>query len=73
VPLARVTVTSANHPTPVELPRGGDGTLTDASGFGEGPFTITLTSIDGQTISDSFVWPAGGLGGVTLVGAGNFE
>lgn len=73
VPLARVTVTSANHATPVELARAGDGTLTDASGFGEGPFTITLTGVDGQTVSDTFDWPAAGIAGQMLVGAGNFE
>jgi expansin (peptidoglycan-binding protein) len=73
VPLTSVTVTSANHASPIELARAGDGTLTDASGFGVGEFTITLTGADGQTISDTFAWPSGGVGGAMLVGAGNFE
>lgn len=72
VPLARVEVTSANHPSPVALVRGPDGTLTDAAGFGEGPFTLTLTGVDGQVVSAAFPWPTGGVGGATLTTA-NFR
>jgi expansin (peptidoglycan-binding protein) len=73
VPLTSVTVTSVNHPSALELARGTDGTLTDQSGFGAGAFTITLTGVDGQTISDTFDWPSGGIAGALLEGAGNFH
>ncbi|MCA9678570.1 MAG: hypothetical protein H6709_06995 [Kofleriaceae bacterium] len=72
VPLAGVSVTSANHASPVELARAGDGTLTDASGFGEGEFTIELRGVDGATVTDTFAWPADGIAGQLLVGDGNF-
>jgi hypothetical protein len=36
----------------VELQRGSDGTLTDPSGFGTGAFTLRLTAMDGQIITD---------------------
>lgn len=54
LPLKSVEVKSANHTSFTALKRGGDGTLTDASGFGEGSFTIRVTSIDGQTVTDTF-------------------
>jgi expansin len=54
VPLSKVEVKSSNHPNFVELRRAGDGTLNDDSGFGEGRFTLRLTAVDGQVISDSF-------------------
>lgn len=73
VPLASVEVTSARHASPVTLERAGDGTLTDASGFGEGRFTITVTGVDGQRVSDTFDWPAGGIAGALLEGAGNLR
>jgi expansin (peptidoglycan-binding protein) len=73
VPLAKVEVKSPNHSSYVELDRGGDGTLTDADGFGEGPFSIRLTGVDGQEVVDEFDWPSGGIAGQMLTGAGNFE
>ncbi len=54
IPITRVEVMSTNHPEFVELERGTDGTLTDASGFGEGAFTLRLTGIDEQVLTDSF-------------------
>jgi expansin (peptidoglycan-binding protein) len=72
VPLVKVEVQSKNHPAFAELARGSDGTLTDGSGFGAGPFTIRLTGIDGRQISDSFEWPAAGIAGQTLTAQGNF-
>jgi expansin (peptidoglycan-binding protein) len=72
VPLAKVEVTSAHHTTPIALTRGTDGTLTDASGFGKGSFSITLTGIDGHVVTDSFAWPSAGIAGQTLMGHGNF-
>jgi hypothetical protein len=52
VPVTKVEVKSDNHASFIELDRGGDGTLTDAGGFGEGSFTFRVTGIDGQVIED---------------------
>ncbi|MBS2032642.1 MAG: hypothetical protein JST54_32510 [Deltaproteobacteria bacterium] len=73
VPLSKVEVMSPNHSSFVELTRGSDGTLTDPSGFGAGTFTIRLTGIDGQVVTDTLSWPSSGIAGVTLNGAGNFQ
>jgi expansin (peptidoglycan-binding protein) len=72
LPLTGVAVQSPNHGDFVELARGGDGTLTDAAGFGAGSFTLRLTGIDGAEHSDTFAWPDGGIAGQLLTGAGNF-
>lgn len=73
VPLTSVTVTSANHATPVKLDRAGDGTLTDASGFGTGAFTIHLSGVDDQKVDAMFDWPSAGIAGQTLTGDANFK
>ena len=73
VPLAKVEVQSQNHASFVELTRGGDGTLTDASGFGAGQFSIRSTGVDGQVVVDTFEWPSGGIAGAFLTGQGNFQ
>ena len=72
VPLAKVEVMSKNHSAWTALMRGGDGTLTDGAGFGQGPFQIRSTGVDGGVIVDSFAWPANGVGGAFLTGGGNF-
>ena len=72
-PLSTVEVMSPNHAAFVGLTRGSDGTLTDASGFGTGTFTLRLTGVDGQQVSDTFAWPAAGIAGQTLDGQGNFQ
>jgi hypothetical protein len=72
VPLAKVEVQSANHAAWTELARGGDGTLTDAGGFGVGTFSIRSTGLDGQAVVEAFDWPSGGLAGAFLTGKGNF-
>ena len=54
LPLKTVEVKSANHPAFTALTRGTDGTLTDASGFGDGPFTLRVTATDGQVLRDTF-------------------
>jgi expansin len=54
VPVARVEVQSTNHADWYALTRGTDGTLTDAGGFGTGPFTLRVTSIEGGTVTDEF-------------------
>jgi hypothetical protein len=52
VPLVKAEVKAQGDADFVELQRGGDGTLTDASGFGDGAFTLRLTGLDGQVLSD---------------------
>jgi expansin (peptidoglycan-binding protein) len=52
VPITKVEVMSQNHPSFIELQRGSDGTLTDASGFGDGAFTLRVTGIDGKSVTD---------------------
>lgn len=54
VPLVRVEVQSANHTAFFELRRESDGTLNDDGGFGEGAFTLRLTAMDGQVITQDF-------------------
>lgn len=52
VPLVKAEVKKNGAKDFIELQRGPDGTLTDASGFGDGPFTFRLTAMDGQVITD---------------------
>jgi expansin len=73
VPLAKVEVQSANHASWTAMQRGSDGTLTDASGFGSGTFSIRSTGVDGQTVTDTFSWPSAGIAGAFLTGTGNFQ
>jgi hypothetical protein len=73
VPITKVEVKSQNHAQFTELQRGGDGTLTDGKGFGQGSFTIRLTGMDGKTLEHGFDWPSGGLGGQTLTAPNNFR
>jgi hypothetical protein len=74
VPLAKIEVQSANHASWTALARGaGDGTATDASGFGVGKFTIRSTGVDGQQVVDTFDWPSAGIAGAFLTGHGNFN
>lgn len=73
VPLVKVEVKSVNHASFVALERGGDGTLTDGSGFGAGPFTIRATGADGQQVEETFDWPSSGIAGAFLTGKGNFQ
>ncbi len=54
LPIRTVEVKSENHPRFVKLVRGGDGTLTDEAGFGEGSFTLRVTAYDGQVVTDTF-------------------
>jgi hypothetical protein len=72
LPVAKVEVKSKNHTSFVALERAGDGTLTDASGFGQGEFTLRLTSNDGKEYTETFAWPTGGVTGTFLTGKGNF-
>lgn len=72
LPVAKVEVKSQNHPDYVALERGGDGTLTDAKGFGKGAFTIRVTSIDGKSFEETFEWPADGIGGKSMIGKTGF-
>lgn len=73
VPLAKVEVKSMNHGDYVALERAGDGTLTDAQGFGAGAFTIRSTGVDGQVVEETFDWPGSGIAGAFLTGKNNFK
>ena len=52
VPLVKAEVKKTGATDFIELRRASDGTLTDSSGFGTGPFTFRLTGVDGQIITD---------------------
>jgi hypothetical protein len=54
VAIARVEVTSTSHATAITLMQGGDGTFTDASGFGAGSFTLTIVGVDGSRFTQTF-------------------
>jgi expansin (peptidoglycan-binding protein) len=54
VPVTRVEVRSASHPSYVELRRSSDGTLTDDGGFGSGGFQLRITGLDGQSLTQEF-------------------
>ncbi len=73
VPLKKVEVKSQKHAQFTVLERGGDGTLTDNAGFGQGSFTFKLTGIDDSTYEETLSWPSGGIGGKTITGKGNFD
>lgn len=74
IPLAKVEVESPNHKTWFPLVwEFGNGTVTDDGGFGNGSFTIRLTAVDGQVVTDTFTWPSGGIAGAFLTGKANFN
>jgi expansin (peptidoglycan-binding protein) len=73
VPLSKVEVMSQNHASFTALTRGTDGTLTDASGFGTGSFSIRSTGVDGQQVTEMFAWPSSGIAGAFLTGKSNFQ
>ena len=73
VPIKKVEVKSVNHTSYVTLTRGTDGTLTDTAGFGKGSFTIKITGVDDQELTDTFDWPASGVAGQTLESKGNLQ
>jgi hypothetical protein len=53
VPVTKVEVKSAKHSSFVELRRETDGTLNDDGGFGSGPFTLRITGMDGQVLTET--------------------
>ena len=53
VPVTKVEVKSANHAAFFTLRREMDGTLNDDGGFGAGPFTLRLTGMDGQVLTET--------------------
>lgn len=69
LPIATVEVECANHGF-TDLRRASDGTLNDDSGFGAGDFTIRVTAINGQTVTDTF---SGFNPGELLESSGQFE
>jgi expansin (peptidoglycan-binding protein) len=54
VPVTGVEVQSANHDDFFEMRRETDGTFNDDGGFGEGAFTLRITGMDGQVVTDTF-------------------
>jgi expansin (peptidoglycan-binding protein) len=52
VPLTKVEVKGTGDNDFVELARESDGSLVDASGFGDGAFTLRITGLDGQVVED---------------------
>jgi expansin (peptidoglycan-binding protein) len=70
LPLKSVEVKSANHPSFAPLVRGNDGTLTDAAGFGDGPYMLRVTASDGQVVTDTFPKIAPG---AILASTGQFD
>jgi expansin (peptidoglycan-binding protein) len=54
LPITKLEVKSANHGDWFALTRGSDGTLTDGGGFGSGAFTLRVTGIDGQQLTDNY-------------------
>jgi hypothetical protein len=52
VPLVKAEVKGAGDKDFIELARAGDGTVTDATGFGEGAFSFRFTAMDGQVVTD---------------------
>jgi hypothetical protein len=53
VPVTKVEVKGANHSSFVELRRETDGTFNDDGGFGSGPFTLRITGMDGQVLTET--------------------
>jgi hypothetical protein len=70
VPLTKVEVKSKNHADFVELERGTDGSLTDGDGFGAGAFTLRMTGMDGQVVTETI---PSFEGGDLIVGTQQFE
>lgn len=54
VPLTRVEVQSANHAAFFEMRRAPDGTVNDDGGFGTGGFTLRMTGMDDQVVTETF-------------------
>lgn len=54
VPVTKVEVQSAKHAGFAALRRETDGTINDDGGFGPGAFTLKLTGMDGQVVTESF-------------------
>ncbi len=54
LPVVKLEVRKAGSSAFTPLTRGGDGTLTDAKGFGSGAFTLRITASDGQVVSQTF-------------------
>lgn len=72
VPIASVEVMGTHHAY-AATQRESDGSLVDASGFGEGAFSIRVTAVDGQVLVDTLSWPASGLAGQLVTGQANFR
>ncbi|MDB4988169.1 MAG: extracellular endoglucanase precursor [Myxococcaceae bacterium] len=72
VPIASVEVMSLRHAYAASS-RDSDGSFVDAAGFGEGTFSIRVTSVDGQVITDTLTQPVSGLAGALIGSRTNFQ
>jgi len=70
VAVKKVEVKSARHADWAALQLGTDGTYTDGGGFGAGSFTLQITAMDDQVVTDTF---PGFMGGDVLESSGNFQ
>ena len=70
IPVSRVEVRSENHPEFFELRRESDGTVNDDGGFGEGEFTLRMTGMNGQAVSETL---PGFDAGELITGSAQFE
>ncbi len=70
LPIKKVEVKSQNHADWFALTRGSNGAYTDGGGFGEGSFTLRITAIDDQTVTDTL---PGFSGGDLIESSGQFE
>lgn len=52
--IERVEVINARFPGGRALERGTDGTFTESSGFGEGPFTLRVVGVTGASVDIPF-------------------
>lgn len=53
VPITKVEVKSANHASFFALRREADGSVNDDGGFGSGAFTLRITGMDGQVLTET--------------------
>jgi expansin (peptidoglycan-binding protein) len=70
VAVKAVEVKSTRHADFAPLQLANDGTYTDGGGFGAGSFTIRVTSLDDQVVTDTF---PGFVGGDVLESSGQFQ
>jgi expansin (peptidoglycan-binding protein) len=70
VPITNVEVQSEKHASFFTLARVNDGTVFDAGGFGNGEFTLRVTGMDGQIVTETL---ASFSDGALVSGSAQFE